>query len=180
MLGLLLNFLKLLISMEIRKLTPADAPLFQAMRLYALQEAPLGFGASLEDETDKPLSWYAATLAPSADKSVLGAFSGAELLGVVGFSREEPLKFRHKGYIWTMYVAPASRGTGLGRKLLEAAITLARATNGIRHLTLCVNADNETACRLYRALGFVPFAVERAAIHVAGKYYDETRMQLML
>jgi ribosomal protein S18 acetylase RimI-like enzyme len=57
------------------------------------------------------------------------------------------------GFIDDLYLAPASRGRGLGRKLLEFALAEAAAL-GIRTLHLEVEPDNESAARLYRSTGF--------------------------
>lgn len=42
--------------MQIRRLLPVDAALFQALRLFALRETPHAFGASYEEEASLALS----------------------------------------------------------------------------------------------------------------------------
>ena len=60
---------------------------------------------------------------------------------------------RRDGFIDDLYLVPAVRGQGLGRKLLDFA--LARAAElGIRTLHLEVEAGNASATRLYRSVGF--------------------------
>lgn len=57
------------------------------------------------------------------------------------------------GFIDDLYLVPAARGRGVGRKLLD--FTLARASElGIRTLHLEVEAGNDGATRLYRSAGF--------------------------
>jgi ribosomal protein S18 acetylase RimI-like enzyme len=57
------------------------------------------------------------------------------------------------GFIDDLYLAPAARGRGLGRLLVEFA--LARAAElGVRTLHLEVEPGNESATRLYRSAGF--------------------------
>ena len=56
--------------------------------------------------------------------------------------------------ILTFCVAPACRNAGLGRALLEAAMTSLRSS-GARQLFLEVEAGNEAALALYRSLGAV-------------------------
>jgi ribosomal protein S18 acetylase RimI-like enzyme len=57
------------------------------------------------------------------------------------------------GFIDDLYLVPAARGRGAGRKLLD--FTLARASElGIRTLHLEVEAGNDSATRLYRSAGF--------------------------
>jgi ribosomal-protein-alanine N-acetyltransferase len=55
--------------------------------------------------------------------------------------------------ILTLAVAPSARGKGLGRVLLQAVITRARAM-GAQTMFLEVGADNPAARALYAALGF--------------------------
>jgi len=54
-----------------------------------------------------------------------------------------------------MYVAPAARGTGLGRRLVEALEAEARAL-GARRLVLETGTRQTAALALYRATGFHP------------------------
>jgi ribosomal protein S18 acetylase RimI-like enzyme len=54
-----------------------------------------------------------------------------------------------------VYVAPASRGQGLGRALVQAAIAKIRDA-GLHGVSLNVASGNEAARRLYRSLGFRP------------------------
>lgn len=54
-----------------------------------------------------------------------------------------------------MYVAPAARGTGLGRRLVAALETEAREL-GVRRLVLETGVRQVAALALYRAAGFQP------------------------
>jgi ribosomal protein S18 acetylase RimI-like enzyme len=54
-----------------------------------------------------------------------------------------------------LYVAPAVRGQGWGRKLLEAAIKAIKA-KGLHGATIGVHVGNHGARGLYRAVGFRP------------------------
>ena len=59
------------------------------------------------------------------------------------------------GELKRMYVAPAARGTGLGRRLGKAREAEARAL-GARRLVLETGTRQHAAIALYRATGFVP------------------------
>ena len=56
-------------------------------------------------------------------------------------------------YLAELYVAPARRGEGLGRALMEAAIAAAR-TEGADYMELNTGEDDITARALYEKLGF--------------------------
>jgi ribosomal protein S18 acetylase RimI-like enzyme len=70
------------------------------------------------------------------------------------------LRFRHS--VWTgtddahledLFVDPETRGSGLGRELVEAALGRARE-RGCARIELDANEANEPALRLYRSVGF--------------------------
>jgi GNAT superfamily N-acetyltransferase len=59
------------------------------------------------------------------------------------------------GELKRMYVDPATRGSGLGRRLVEALEAEARAL-GLRRLVLETGTRQTAAIALYRATGFEP------------------------
>jgi ribosomal protein S18 acetylase RimI-like enzyme len=63
------------------------------------------------------------------------------------------------GYIAALYVHPDAAGAGVGRRLLEHAVT-ALAADGYRAVTLWVFAGNERARGLYASAGFLPDGTE--------------------
>ena len=166
--------------MEIRVLTPGDAAAFQVLRLQALSEDPVAFASSYEEERDTPLATVAERLAPADDRAIVGAFDGADLVGLAAWHREEMRKLQHKGFVWGVFVAPSHRGRGLARELIAAVIELARRAPGIRQLNLTAYADNRAAIALYESLGFVVYGREPAAICVDGMLHDDVHMSLRL
>jgi ribosomal-protein-alanine N-acetyltransferase len=79
------------------------------------------------------------------------ADSSAGMIGGLLIAR----KAADEAEILTLCVAPACRNAGLGRALLETAVTELRAA-GAKQLFLEVEDGNEAALTLYRALGAVP------------------------
>ena len=166
--------------MQIRELAPADAGAFQALRLQALRECPAAFASSYEEEHDTPIAVVADRLVSKPDRCILGAFEGHELLGVVGLQREEMKKLAHKAFIWGMYVAPTSRRSGLGRKLVAEALVRGAALPGVRQVNLGVNASNTAAIALYQTMGFASFGLERGFMLLNGELHDEIHMVCLL
>lgn len=158
-------------GIELRRLTPVDAALFREIRLEGLERDPGAFSSTFEDESTQPLSFFEQRLGSSA---VFGAFRGMELLGVAGFRVQPGPKHGHKGLLWGMYVRPAARQTGIGRKLVEAVIEHARGE--VELLQLSVISDNQPARRLYAKLGFEEYGIERRAAKYRGEYHDDVLM----
>jgi RimJ/RimL family protein N-acetyltransferase len=156
---------------QIRRLEISDAAVFRDIRLEALQKNPEAFGSTFERENAEPLSWFEARL-DVAD--IFGAFIDGTLVGMAGYSARENSKQAHKGLLWTMYVRATARNTGLGRKLVTAILDHARGRVELVQLT--VVSENESARKLYRAMGFVEYGYEKKALKHNGKYYDEVLM----
>jgi Acetyltransferases, including N-acetylases of ribosomal proteins len=158
---------------EIRQLTEADADavLYRDIRLEALRANPEAFGSTFEIEDAQHLSWFSARLVSSI---LLGAFRDMKLVAIAGFAIQQGQKRAHKGEIWGMYVRPDARRTGIGRRLIEAIVGLAR--HRVEQIQLTVVRDNEQARRLYASLGFLEYGIEKNALKQDGRYYDEVLM----
>ena len=162
--------------MQIRRLAPADALSYRALRLRALREHPDAFTSSWEDDRTQPVEAAAARLAVHA---FWGAFQGPELYGFVGLEREQRAKNRHKATVVGMYVASEVGGQGVGRTLLAALLAHARSA-GLASLVLTVTEGNAQALRLYQSAGFRSFGIEPDAIRVDGRSYSKNHMHLDL
>ncbi len=160
-------------DIEIRRLTEADADadLYRDIRLEALRANPEAFSSTFEIEDAQPLTWFSARLVSS---TLLGAFRDTKLVAMAGFAIQQGQKRAHKGEIWGMYVQPDARRTGIGRRLIEAIVELAR--HRVELIQLTVVRDNEQARRLYASLGFLEYGIERNALKQDGRYYDEVLM----
>ena len=158
-------------AIEVRRMLPEEAAGFREIRLEALRSNPESFGASFEVEDAKPLEWFAERL---SSFDVFGAYRGADLLGIAGFGSQAGPKLAHKGFLWTMFVRPHARNSGVGRRLVEAVID--RARQSVEILQLTVTGNNASARRLYTALGFAEYGVETRGLKVDGHYYDEVLM----
>ena len=166
--------------MDVRRLTPADAAAYQAIRLAGLLDVPSAFAASYEEERALPLSTYEQRLAINPGRGTFGAFDGTNLVGIVTLGREAKAKLLHKAHIWGMYVVPGARSKGLGQKLLLQAIGLARNVAEIRQVNVSVNAANAPALRLYESVGFRAFGREIGSLWVDGEPHDELHMYFPL
>ena len=158
-------------TFSIRRLTPADAPLYQPVRLEGLREHPAAFGASYDTERVLARELVAERLSEGA---TWGAFIDGALAGITSFIVREGAKTRHKGLIVGVYVRPAARGTGAARALIEAALDHARGR--VELVQIGVGVDNEAARRLYERYGFVAYGVEPRAYKLPDRYVDDMLM----
>jgi len=163
--------------MFMRRLTPEDAPTFQALRLAALQETPIAFGSSFEEEKNLSLSSIESQLAFRFDRGIFGAFENNELIGLAALGRENLKNFAHKAFIWGMYVKPEHRSKGIARSLLNETLSLASSIPEILQVNLSVNASNTVAVRLYESSGFKVFGREPCALFINNELHDEIHMQ---
>lgn len=165
--------------MPIRPLTPADAPLYLALRREMLADSPWAFASSPEDPGTLDLALIAARLA-DPDQAIFAAFDDAppvpHLLGTVGVYRHRRLKTAHRAGIRGVYVTPSARNRGLTTSLLTAALGLTRTWPGITSVALSVSENSPTARHVYERLGFVAWGREPAAIFADGRAYDEIHM----
>jgi GNAT superfamily N-acetyltransferase len=167
--------------MDIRRLTPDDAPLFSSLRLRALREEPMSFSSSAEEQAKADVESVGKRIAPSLDSFVLGAFdSTGELVGIVGVYRQMPAKHAHKAFMWGMYVCPSRRGRGLGRQLVETAIREAATLPGVEVLCTSVFLSAPAARRLYPRCGFTSWGIQPDSARIGGEYVAEEHFVLEL
>lgn len=146
--------------------------------MEALHDRPEAFSASPEDEEHLTDADMAERCAPAEPGVTFGAFSGGTLIGIASYIPERRAKTRHKASLVAVYIRPAWRNVGVGRQLVEAVIDHARAQRVI--LRCNATMRNLPARRLYHALGFVQYGVERDALLIDGESYDEELLMLDL
>jgi ribosomal protein S18 acetylase RimI-like enzyme len=92
------------------------------------------------------------TLLAHGDTIVLLAGEGPDGVAVLRF-RPAIWDDALECYLAELYVAPARRGQGLGRALMDEALAAARA-EGATHMDLGTSEDDVAARSLYESLGF--------------------------
>ena len=114
-------------------------------RLYAEEE---GYDATFEALVAEILADFIRTHNPAVERGWIAERDGLRLGSIFCVRVDaEVAKLR------LFLVEPAARGTGLGRKLLEACLTYARE-KGYRRMVLWTHASHQAACALYAAYGF--------------------------
>jgi RimJ/RimL family protein N-acetyltransferase len=162
-------------TLAVRQLSAGDPETYREIRLEALRLHPEAFGASFEEETARPLSFFEQRLTANV---IFGGYVSDALMGTAGFMPETSLKRAHKAHLWGMYVRRPARGTGLSRLLVDAVLD--HAAGRAELIQLSVIRDNVGAQRLYAAAGFTPYGLEPRALKVDGRYLDDVLMVKML
>ena len=145
--------------------------------LHGYQHAPDAFTTTAEERADAPLSWWVKRIAdPHGLGMAFGAFADGQLVGTVALEFFSKPKTKHKTHLIGMYVLETSRGQGLGRQLMNAAMAYTQERPDLTVATLTVTEGNEPAIALYEAAGFRIFGTEPMAIRTPAGYKAKVHM----
>jgi ribosomal protein S18 acetylase RimI-like enzyme len=131
---------------RITRLTESDWEQLAALRLRALADT---FG------TADPQYVVEARLTPAdwrrrlRDHAQFVVVLAGQPVGMVAAYQESA----ETAYVYSLWLDPAARGRGLGRRLVTAVLNWARR-RGVRTATLRMAPDNAAARRVYEGLGF--------------------------
>lgn len=168
------------VKIDIRSIRVEEAKDYWALRLEALQRNPAAFGAAYEESVLLPIEEVEKRIGQDSSNYILGAFTTeGQLIGTVGFKREQSLKLKHKAFIWGVYVSENYRGQGIAKQLMAEVIRRGKQLEGLKQVTLSVVTTNKAAVELYRKLGYETYGVERNALEYEGQGYDEEMMVYM-
>ena len=127
----------------VQELTPDDWALWRALRIEATTAEPEAFGSTLaEVAATTEAQWRARLRQPSLH---LVAREGSDAVAMAAVNHEFEL-----GSVW---VRPNARGSGMGHRLVDAALRWA-ASREAPTVRLAVRETNAAAICLYRAHGF--------------------------
>jgi GNAT superfamily N-acetyltransferase len=139
-------------GVTIRRVEPTDWELLRDLRIRSLRDAPQAFGQSVDEALHQSSAeWsHLARQSSSGDRRMwLIAMAGESAVGVVQGRRRSPADVM----VFSMWVDPGWRRSGVGSALIDAVIEWARSW-GANRAVLWVFAANEAAIRFYRRLGF--------------------------
>ena len=166
--------------MLIREVISTDASSYLALRIQAEREFPqfVGFNSERElaagpDNIEALISSY-----PTEATHVFGAFDGARLIGVTALSRRLSSKYKHKVFLWGMYVMPELRGRGIAQSLMQATIDWTTEHPEILSISLQVTVSNIRGQQFYKHYGFSIFETEQRSLFAAGQFHDVHYMEL--
>jgi GNAT superfamily N-acetyltransferase len=164
------------VGTSIKRLQQGDGGIYRALMLRAYSEHDTAFTSTFEERAVKPVDWWTKRLQDPTSVT-LGAFDVADsLVGTVRLEAYQRQRERHKIELNAMYVMKDHSGGGIGRRLLEEALSEARKLHGIELMNLSVTADNLPAVRLYSKFGFQTFGRESRAVKTTFAYLDKLHM----
>ncbi|MGB3257013.1 MAG: GNAT family N-acetyltransferase [Ornithinimicrobium sp.] len=138
-------------EISVRRLAEEDWDEYRQTRLRALKESPEAFVASAAEENDYPEERWRDRMRRS--QRLLAERAG-QAMGVVSVGSENTADDA-VGELFGLWVSPDARGTGVARRLLEAAARAARESE-MKHLVYWVGTDNGRAVAFASSFGFRP------------------------
>jgi ribosomal protein S18 acetylase RimI-like enzyme len=165
--------------MEIRLLEPVDAEIYREIRLEALQTHPEAFSSSYEEELDSSIEKVRSRL-NDEHTFTFSAVENNQLFGAVTLIVEQKKKIKHRANIFAMYVKHEKRRSGIAKLLMLEAIKKAREIEDVEQIYLTVTSSNEPAKNLYQSLGFKTYGIDKRALKIENKYFDDELMILVL
>lgn len=151
-------------AVTVTRFAPQQWLVYRALRLASLADSPDAFGASLAEQQEWPdMLWKMRLEAGifSADACPLLAQCDGGPAGLIWGKVESanmPEGAAPDIHIYQVWVAPAYRGRGVGRALLDGVIEWARSKNA-RAVHLSVALTAQAATRLYLRAGFIAIGV---------------------
>jgi RimJ/RimL family protein N-acetyltransferase len=162
-------------SIQIRRVRLEDAVSFsEAVTSVAAEESYL---ASVDGFTVDETRAYLETAVRGAVYQVV-AVDGDRVVGACDITPLLSKGFTHIGRLG-MFVRRERRGQGIGKRLLTACLSAAKA-GGLEKVELQVFADNTAAIRLYEAAGFGREGLKARGRKWRDKYQDVVLMALWL
>jgi ribosomal protein S18 acetylase RimI-like enzyme len=136
---------------DITRIGPDDWQTFREVRLASLAGSPGAFGSRHADWVEAPEPQWRSRL--TTVPLTLLAQDGTNVVGVVSGQRVG----EHEVELISMWVAPAVRGAGVARALIDAVVEWADGQD--RSTFLMVRSDNARARTAYERAGFVDLGV---------------------
>ena len=165
-------------DITIRRIQPGDAAVLREVRLRMLLVDSASFAATHAEEAaqaDAHWAERARLLSDGDDHTQLLAFDESGPVGTVVAARDDgdPALF----HIYSMWVVPERRGTGLGARLLSEAEAWIAAAGG-RETELSVTNAAPVAARLYARAGYEPDGRVTPSKHTPGLVEHSLRKRL--
>ena len=167
-------------NIRVVELKPENAQEYLELRKSSEFEFPQYVGPSAERELLSGAEGIKGvmTLYPEEGTTIFGAFSEGKLVGVLGMSRRLSPKFKHRAFLWGMFVSCKFRKLKVGTLLLSYVKNWAKNHSEIKVLWLQVTETNFPAISFYKKHGFEIYGTEKQSLFTQGEYHTAHYMQI--
>lgn len=159
-------------DISIITLAPSDWQKYKAIRLEVLQNDPTAFATTYQEDAQLTDSKWQERLGSNKTSYMLFAEHAGNIIGMVGAIFYEGSCIKHKATIVSMYVSPAYRGQGIGKKLMIAMMEHLNMMPNIVHVQLAVNTENIPAIKLYESVGFKKIGILEKLVKINNTFID--------
>lgn len=135
-------------SLIIKQLPPESWSLYRDLRLAATKTDPQAFAATYQEELERTQDQWCSFL-----PNMWFAMNNNQAVGMIGLLQDTGTAGQHRAHLISLWVDPAYRGHGVGKKLTQHLQKLA-PERGIRKIYLHVTTTQTEAIKLYTSLGF--------------------------
>lgn len=167
-------------NIKIVELNPEHAQEYIEIRKMSEVEFPQYVGPSAERELLSGSEGIKSLVAGyvSEGTTIFGAFSEEKLVGVLGVSRRLSPKFKHRAFLWGMYVSSEYRKLNVATILLSHVKNWAKSHSEVNILWLQVTETNIPAISFYKKHGFEIYGTEPQSLFTQGEYHTAHYMQI--
>jgi ribosomal protein S18 acetylase RimI-like enzyme len=159
----------------IKKLPQERWEEFKSLRLEALQNDPLAFGSSYEEEIN-----FTEDVWKKRISNTLFACHVDNPVGMISFVIPQKIKQNHIAEIFGVFVKVDFRNKKIGKQLIEAALDLIKQNKNVRKIKLTVTTVRESAVKLYSQSGFEIVGKLKSELKFDNKFYDAFVMEKYL
>ena len=166
-------------KINVVELKSENAQEYLELRKVSEIELPQYVGPSAERELMSGNEGIAKIVASYESEGTIlfGAFSEEKLVGVIAVSRRLSPKFKHRAFIWGMYISSEYRQLKVGALLLAHVQSWAKNHQEVNVLWLQVTESNTPAVSFYKKHGFEIYGTEPQALFTQGEYHNVHYMQ---
>jgi len=168
--------------MIVRLVTESDLSEYLRLRQASEDEYPQYVGATVEAELSAGVSGLPRLFADYGNQghSVFGLFNDKTILGALSMTRKNSRKYRHKAFLWGMYIFPEFRKTGASSFIMDYCLSWAKDQDDLLSIILYVTTTNGAGIRFYERYGFKKFGTECRHMYAANAYHDAHMYELVL
>lgn len=166
---------------NIVKAKPEQWISYRDLRMQAIQYAPIAFSPVDQYASYADQDWQAElTRITSLPFSYYFAEDDGKLVGMCGSRLYQEPMYTHNAEVQGLFVHQDSRGTGIGRRLLEAVLQELRELGHVKNVFSEIISSQNASLKLHEELGFATVGKQESLVAYHGLYYDNFLLQLKL